>query len=80
MERKKYNLRSAKSDGVQTTIQQQLLGDKGFLKNLLEVNSPGQSQQVSDKNYSSSEVDCSGLKDTSESDDAITQTRSFDWF
>ena len=57
MERKKYNLRSAKSDGVQTPIQLQLSEDNKFLKNLLEVNSSGHSQQASDQNFSSSDLD-----------------------
>ena len=37
MKRKKYNLRSAKGEGVQIPIQLQLLEDNEFLKNLLEV-------------------------------------------
>ena len=47
MERKKYNLRFAKSDGVQTPIQLQPLDYHKFLKNLLEVNYPGHAQQAS---------------------------------
>ena len=78
MGRKKYNLRSAKSDGVQTPILLQLSDDNKFLKNLLEVNSPGRAQQDSDPNSSVSDLDCSGLVDTPESDDAGAQPRSFD--
>ena len=78
MEKKKYNLHSAKSDGVQAPIQWELLEDNEFLKNLLEVNSSGHAQQASDQNSSSSNLDCSGLLDNSESDDASTQARSFD--
>ena len=48
------------------------------MKNLLEVNSPGHAQQGSGLNSSSSDLDCSGLLNTSESDDASTQVRSFD--
>ena len=46
----KYNLHSAKSDGVQIPIQLQLSEDNEFLKNLLEVNSPGHARQASDQN------------------------------
>ena len=52
MERKKYNLPSAKSDGVETLIQLQLLDDNEFLKNFLDVNSPGHGQQDLDPNSS----------------------------
>ena len=48
------------------------------MKNLLEVNSPGHSQQASDLNSSNSDLDCSDLLNTSESDDASTQACSFD--
>ena len=78
MERKKYNLLSSKSDGVQTPIQLQLSEDNEFLKNLLEMNSPGHAQQASDLNSSISDLDCSGLVDTSESDNASAQLCSFD--
>ena len=76
--RKKYNLRSAKSDGVQIPIQLQLSEDSKFLKNLLEVNSPGHAQQASDLNSSTSDLDCSGLLNTSEISNASTEPRSFD--
>ena len=72
MERKKYNLCSARSDGVQTPIQLQFSEDNEHLKNLLEVN------EVSDQNSSSSDLNCSGLMKTSESDNASTQACSFD--
>ena len=78
MERKKHNLRSAKSDGVQTPIQLQLSDNNKFLKNLLEVNSSGHAQQASDLNSSNSDLDCSGLVDTSECNNASTQPRLFD--
>ena len=77
MEKKKYNLCSAKSDGVQIPIQLQLSEDNKFL-NLLEVNSPGHAQQASDLNSFNRDLDCSGLLNTSESDNASTQPRSFD--
>ena len=78
MERKKYNLHSAKSDGVQTPIQLQSSGDHEFLKNLLEVNSPGHAQQASDLNSSISDLDCSVLLNLSKSDVASTQPCLFD--
>ena len=71
-------MRSAKSDGVQIPIQLQLSEDNKFFKNLLEANSPGHAQQASDLNSSNSDLDSSGLLNTSESDDASTQARSFD--
>ena len=77
MERKEYNFRSTKSDGVQTPIQLQLLEDDEFLKNLLEVNSSGHGQQASDQNSSSSDLNCSALMN-SESNNAGTQACSFD--
>ena len=58
MEKKKYNFRLAKSDGVQTSIQLQSLDDNKFLRNLLEVNSSGYTQQDSGSNSSSSELNC----------------------
>ena len=78
MERKKYNLRSVKSDDVQTPIQLQLLADLEYHTNLLEVNSSDHSQQASHLNSSNSDLDCSVLLYSSESDDAGTQPRSFD--
>ena len=76
MERKKYNLRSAKSDGVQTPIQLQLSKDNDFLKNLLEAHSPGHTQQASDQISFTRDLHCSTSMD--ESDDACTQVCSFD--
>ena len=76
MEKKKHNLCSAKSDGVQSSIQLQS-DDNKFLRNLLEVNSFGHTQQDSHLNSSSSELDCSGLVDI-DNNDASTHPRSFD--
>ena len=70
-------MRSAKSDGVQIPIERQLSEDNKFLKNLLEVHSPGHAQHVSDLNSSNSDLDCSDLLNTSESDNASTQACSF---
>ena len=64
---------SIKSDGVQTPIQLQSSDDNEFLWNLLKVNSSGHTQQDSEPNSSSSELDYSSLVDT-DSDDASTQT------
>ena len=72
MEKRNYDLHSAKSDGVQIPIQLQLSENNAFLKNLLEINSPGHAQQDSEKNSSSSYLDCSGLLNTSENDDVST--------
>ena len=69
-------MRSAKSEAVQILIQLQLSEDNKFLKNLLEVNSPGHVHKASDLNSSNSDLDCSGLLNTLESNDASTQ-RSF---
>ena len=73
MERKKYNLHSAKSDCVQIPIQLQLSDDNDFLKNLLEFNFPGHAQQASDQNSVSSDIDCSGLLNMPESDNTGPQ-------
>ena len=73
MERKKYNLHSSKSDGVQTHIQlQSSEKNSEFLRNLLEVK-----LFWSDLNSSSSDVECSGPLDT-DSDNVSTQPCLFD--
>ena len=77
MEKKKYNLRSVKSDGVQAPIQMHLSKDHNFLTNLLG-NSFAHAQQDSDPNSSGSDLDGSALVNLSESDDAGTQPRFFD--
>ena len=66
------------SDGVRTPIQLHLSDDHEFLKNLLEVNSPGHAQEASDLNSCNSDLDCSVLLNSLGSDDASTQPRSFD--
>ena len=70
MEKKKYNLLSAKSDGVPTPIQLQSSEDQKFLKNMLEVNSLGHAQQTLDLNPSHSDLDCSVLLNSLESHSA----------
>ena len=77
MERKKYNLRSVKSDGVQAPIQMHLSENHEFLMNLLG-NSPAHAQQDSGPNPSGSDLDGRALVNSSDSDDAGTQSCSFD--
>ena len=77
MEKKKYNLHSFKSDGVQAPIQMHLSEDHHFLANLLG-DSPTHAQQDTDPNSSGSDLDGSALVNLSDSDDAATQQRSFD--
>ena len=73
----KYNLRWVKSDSVQAPLQLQLSEDHEFLTNLLD-NSHSHAQQASDPNSSASDLDCSDVVNSSDSDDAGTQPRSFD--
>ena len=73
----KYNLRSFKSDGVQAPILMHLSEDHDFLTNLLD-DSPAHAQQDTDSNSSGSDLDGSALVNSSDSDDAGTQPRSFD--
>ena len=77
MEKKKYNLRSGKSDGVQAPIQMHLLGDYDFLTNLLG-DSTAHAQQDSDPNILGSDLDVSALMNSSHSDNVGTQPWSFD--
>ena len=77
MEKKKYNLRSGKSDGVQAPIQMHLSEDHDFLTNLLG-NASAHAQPDSDSNSSASDLDGSAFVNSSDSDDAGTQPHSFD--
>ena len=62
---------------MQTPIQLQSSEDQEFLKNLLNLlNSPGHAQQS--LNSSHSDLNCSVLLNSSESNDASTQPRLFD--
>ena len=70
MEKKKYNLRSAKTESLQMPIQVQLSDDNDFMTNLLGNSSF--TQQSSDSS-SDSELDCSVVVDGSDSDDVSTQ-------
>ena len=76
MEKNKYNL--PKSEGVQIPIQLQLSEGNKFSMNLQELNSPGHVQQSSDQNSSETDLDCSGLMETLDSDDVSTRARLFD--
>ena len=71
MEKKKYNLRSFKSDGVQAPLQMHMSEDHIFLTNSLG-NSSAHAQQDSDPNSSGIDLDGSALVNSSDSDDAGT--------
>ena len=73
MEKKKYNLRSARAESVQIPIQVQLSDDSEFF-NLLG-NTPI-THQESDAS-SNSDLDLSAVVGGSDSDDVSTQGRSF---
>ena len=77
MERKTYNLRPEKSDGVQTPLQMHLSEDHKFLTKLLN-NSLAHAQQALDPNFSDSDLDGSEMVNSLDSDDAGTQPHSFD--
>ena len=76
MEKKKYNLRSARAETVQIPIQVQLSDDREFL-NLLDNTSVAQQNSDASSN-SESDLDLSAVVDGSDSDDGSTQGRSFD--
>ena len=76
MEKKKYNLRSARAETVQIPIQVQLSDDSEFL-NLLGNTSVAQQDSDASSN-SDSDLDLSAVVAGSDSDDVSTQGRSFD--
>ena len=76
MEKKKYNLRSARTETVQIPIQVQLSDDSEFL-NLLGNTSVAQQDSDASSN-SDSDLDLSAIVGGSDSDDVSTQGRSFD--
>ena len=76
MEKKKYNLRSARAETVQIPIQVQLSDDSEFL-NLLG-NTPVAQQDSDVSSNSDSDLDLSAVLSGSDSDDVSTQGRSFD--
>ena len=76
MEKKKYNLRSARAETVQIPIQVQVSDDSEFL-NLLG-NTPVAQQDSDASSNSDSDLDLSAVLTGSDSDDVSTQGRSFD--
>ena len=76
MEKKKYNLRSARAECVQIPIQVQLSDDSEFL-NLLG-NTPITHQDSDTSSNSDSDLDVSAEVGGSDSDDVSTQGHSFD--
>ena len=76
MEKKKYNLRSARTETVQIPIQVQLSDDSEFL-NLLG-NTSGAQQDSDASSNSDSDLDLSAVVGGSDSDDVSTQGHSFD--
>ena len=76
MEKKTYNLCSARTETVQIPIQVQLSDDREFL-NLLDNTSVAQQNSDASSN-SVSDLDLSAIVDGSDSDDGSTQGHSFD--
>ena len=76
MEKKKYNLRSARTETVQIPIQVQLSDDSDFLNLLGKTSVAQQDSDVSSN--SDSDLDLSAVVGGSDSDDVSTQGRSFD--
>ena len=76
MEKKKYNLRSNKSDGLQIPLQVHLSDDNDFVTNLLGHKTTNMSQQDSDSSLSGSELDCDNVVQ-SDSDGVGPSGRSF---
>ena len=76
MEKKKYNLHSARTETVQIPIQVQVSDDSEFL-NLLG-NTPVAQPDSDASSNSDSDLDLSAVLAGSDSDDVSTQGRSFD--
>ena len=76
MEKKKYNLRSARTETVQIPIQVQLSDDSEFLNLLCNTSVAQQDSDVSSN--SDSDLDLSAVVGGLDSDDVSTQGRSFD--
>ena len=76
MEKKKYNLRSARTETVQIPIQVQLSDDSDFLNLLGNTSVAQQDSDVSSN--SDSDLDLSAVVGGSDRDDVSTQGRSFD--
>ena len=76
MEKKKYNLRSRRNDDLQIPVQLQF-SDNGLMTNLLGSNNLLGTQEESDSALSGSDLNCSGIVEHTDSDDAGTQMHSF---
>ena len=70
MEKKKYNLRSVKTEVVQISIQVQLFDDNKIMTNLL--GNPSFTQQAFSDLSSNSDLDCSVVVHGSDSEDPRT--------
>ena len=70
MEKKKYNLRSAKSNSLEVPVQLQISNDNDFITNLLDSQTLAMSQQESQNSSSDSDLDCSAIVNETDSDDA----------
>ena len=77
MEKKKYNLWSAKSEGTQVPVQLQLSSDNNFITNLLGSDTLSMAQQESQNSSFKSDLDGSAVINGSDSDDTSTSGRSF---
>ena len=61
IERKKYNLRSAKTDTIQIPLQLHLSDNNDFLTNLLGTENAAMSHQALDSSLSGSELECKAV-------------------
>ena len=77
MEKKKYNLRSKKSETIQIPLELHLSDDNDFVTNLLGHKNSTMSHQDSDSSLSGSELDCENVIQYSDSDGAGPSGRSF---
>ena len=80
MEKKKYNLRSAKSNSLEVPVELQISNDNDFITNLLDSQTLAMSQQESQNSSSDSDLDCSAIVNETDSDDASNPVRSFNRF
>ena len=75
MEKKKYNLRSQKSDTSQVQFDLHMSDDNDFITNLLRQKQT-MSHQDSDSSVSDSDIDCGQIMQDSDSDGAGPSGRS----
>ena len=80
MEKKKYNLWSAKSNSLEVPVQLQISNDNDFITNLLDSHTLAMSQQESQNSSSDSDLDCSAIVNETDSDDASNPVRAFNRF